>query len=273
VRTARGYSAASPKIYRSLLNTGYAALKRVDRGNFVVTAGTGPYGDPGPGGRRIQPVDFWRRLLAAKTSFDAFSHHPYAIAGPRRRALNPDDAAIPDLGKISRVLHVAQRAGTVSTGQKPFWVTEISWDSRPPDPFGVPEGKHARWLEEAFWFLWRQGVSTVTWFEVRDQAKGIGYEYGNQSGIYLLDGTPKLAATAFRFPFVVERGRPSAAAWGMSPGGQPVVIERLVKGRWQVTATPAVRSDRTFVSTLRAKRGDRFQARAGAETSLTWTVA
>ena len=41
-RTARGYTPASPVIFRDLLNAFYRSVKRVSRENVVVTAGTAP---------------------------------------------------------------------------------------------------------------------------------------------------------------------------------------------------------------------------------------
>jgi hypothetical protein len=210
--------------------------------------------------------------LSKTTNFDAFSHHPYGIRGPLSHALNPDDAAVPDLGKIRGVVRAAERNGTISGERKPLWVTEMSWDSRPADPQGVPEATHARWLEEALWILWKQGVSTVTWFLVRDQPKGPGYEFGNQSGVYLFDGAPKQAATAFSFPFVVERRKGADQIWGMAPSRVRTTVQRRVGTTWRTVAVVTPRGDRTFVAGTSASRGWHYRAVAAGRTSLTWTV-
>lgn len=285
VRKGHGYAAASPGIYRSLLNAGYRAIKAVGKSNFVVTAGTAPYGDLLPGGGRIAPVDFDRRVLClgrtlrrvchAQVHFDAISHHPYAIAGPHRHALNTDDVAVPDLAKLKRVLRAARRLGVTPGGSKQFWVTELSWDSNPPDPEGVPARRHAAWLEDAFYLLWRQGVSTVTWFQILDQPKGRGYPYGNQSGMYLLNGDPKVSATAFRFPFVVERHPNSrATVWGMAPAAHAAVtVERRLGRTWKAIDRAQSGADRVFHFAVRARRGQQWRATAGSTISLTWTVA
>lgn len=50
---------------------------------------------------------------------------------------------------MSRPLRRAQRSGRISPrGRKRLWVTEVSWDSSPPDPRGVPAARHARWSGE-----------------------------------------------------------------------------------------------------------------------------
>ena len=124
-RSRDGWAPASPVIYRELLNAFYAAVKHVSSSNFVVTAGTAPYGDA-PGGQRMRPVAFDRALFCLRDDarltplscpdpphLDALSHHPYGIGGPLWHALNADDAAVPDVSKIARVLHAAERVGHV----------------------------------------------------------------------------------------------------------------------------------------------------------------
>ena len=111
----------------------------------------------------MQPVAFDRALFCLRNNarltpvscpdpphLDALSHHPYGIGGPLWHALNADDVAVPDVYKLARVLHAAERARHVlPAGAKRLWVTELSWDTSPPDPNGVPAAKQARWLEQA----------------------------------------------------------------------------------------------------------------------------
>ena len=203
----------APVRYRKMLNAAYAGLRRAGTGARLVTAGTAPYGDPGRGGHRIMPVRFWRIVFRKTVRFDILAHHPYAIDGPRRRALNRDDVAIPDMRKLTRLTRDAvRRHKLLPRARKRFWVTEMSWDSRPPDPHGVPAARHARWLADAFFVLWKQGVDTVLWFQTRDQAPVPSYAATNQSGVFLRDGRPKPAARAFAFPFSCERPRQAADA-------------------------------------------------------------
>ena len=284
-RTAHGWAAASPAIYRQLLNAFYRAVKRVSASNFVVTAGTAPYGDP-PGGQRMPPVAFDRGLFCLRDDarltplscpdpphLDALSHHPYGIRGPLWHALNPDDAAVPDMYKISRVLHAAERAGHVQpAGPKQLWVTEISWDSSPPDPDGVPIVQQADWLEQALYVLWRQGVNTVLWLQIVDAPPIPNYGSTYQAGLYYLSGAAKPAAEAFRFPFVTQRLKAGEIqAWGRSPTEGNVTIEERRGSRWVVLRRLPVRVDQVFTATLGVRGGAILRARVGAQTSLTWT--
>ena len=280
-----GWTPASPVIYRQLLNAFYGAVKRVSPENFVVTAGTAPYGDP-PGGQRMPPVAFDRALFcleddAALTPLscpnpphlDALSHHPYGIGGPLWHALNSDDAAVPDMYKIARVLHRAERVGHVKGAASPqLWVTEISWDSSPPDPGGVPVARQARWLEQSLYVLWRQGVSTVLWLQIVDAPPVPNYGSTYQAGLYYLNGTAKPAAQAFRFPFVTQRlNGGHIQAWGLAPRGGKLAIEQLRSGRWLVLRRLVVQSGQVFAVVLPVRGRAVLRAQADPETSLTWT--
>ncbi|MGN6869072.1 MAG: hypothetical protein ACTHMY_11795 [Solirubrobacteraceae bacterium] len=280
-----GWAPASPVIYRGLLNAFYRAVKRVSSSNFVVTAGTAPYGDP-PGGQRMPPVAFDRALFCLRNNarltptrcpdpphLDALSHHPYGIQGPLWHALNPDDAAVPDLGKIARVLHAAERAGHVApTGPKALWVTEISWDSSPPDPNGVPVAEQARWLEQALYVLWRQGVDTVLWLQIVDSPPIPSYGRTYQAGLYYLDGTAKPAAEAYRFPFVTRRlDHLHIQLWGRAPQGGRIALEAQRHGRWVVLRRLRVRTGQIFQAVLPTRGRTVLRAQADPDTSLPWT--
>jgi hypothetical protein len=277
--------AASPGIYRGLLNAFYDAVKSVHSSNLVVTGGTAPFGDQ-PGGSRVPPALFVRELLCLHgqrltparcpnpARFDILAHHPYAIGGPLQPAFGVDDVSIPDIGKLTRSLVAAARAGRVfPRGPKQVWVTEFSWDSNPPDPQGVPVGRRARWIEEGFYVLWRQSVDAIAWFVLADQPPVPNYASTYQSGIYYLNGQPKPDLEAFRFPFVVEpasRGR--KVVWGISPRSGTVLVERLQSGRWRTVGSFRTRAHGIFTQTIGLSGGSLMRATVAGETSLQWRV-
>jgi hypothetical protein len=277
---------SSPAIYRGMLNAFYAAVKGVDRGNLVVEGGTAPYGDPEPGGQRLSPALFVRQLLCLNTAlrpaacpnpahFDVLAHHPYAVAGPTAHALLRDDVAIPDLGKLTRPLAVALRTGrALPRAAKQVWVTEFSWDSNPPDPQGVPTATLARWIAESLEILWDQGVDTMVWLNVRDDPPVPDYASTYQSGMFLLDGTAKPGAIAFRFPFVAHRvTRAAIRVWGAAPGSGTVVVERQgAGGVWQTATTRRAPSGRVFTANLALRGRVTIRARLGPAVSLPWSV-
>ena len=280
-----GGRAVAPVLYRRMLNAFYRGVKSVDSRALVVAAGTGPFGDP-PGGQRIPPVIFWRDVLCLGQSgsavraapcpdpahFDVFAHHPYSVGPPTTSALDPDDVSIPDLGKLTGLLHAAERFGTVLPREPhPLWITEVSYDSNPPDPNGVPIAEHARWLEQALAELWREGAQAIFWNQVGDQPPIPNYGSTAQSGVYYLDGAPKPALTAFRFPLVAWRlGRAALEVWGRAPASGRLTIEELQGTRWQSVRTFRVRASATFVTRLATSSRVYLRAKVGGATSLVW---
>jgi len=227
------------------------------------------------GRRRPRPV----RCSGGPVRFDTLAHHPYPGGSDRRKALNPDDVVVPDLGKLTRPLRAAIRGGKVRPRRaKQLWATEISWDSSPPDPRGVPLHRHARYVQGAFYTLWRQGTDVVTWFRLRDEARGRGFEFGLQSGIFFRGATvaqdrPKpLSFRAFRFPFTAYRRRGVAQLWGLAAGRGRVAIERRRGGAWRRLTTLRARGDRLYFAKRRIRKGTLLRARQGSETSLSWRI-
>jgi hypothetical protein len=241
-KSAGGYREASPSMYRALQNAFTRGVHASQPTALSVTAGTAPFGDPQPGGSRIMPARFWRGVLCVSATFkrvsscggadfDVLAHHPYSIRGPRGRALNRDDVSVSDMGKLKRILKSAERLGT-TPGTHGLWVTEVSWDSKPDDPDGVPERTQAQWLSESFMLLWRQGIDTITWYQMRDQA-GPNFAATVQSGTYRANGKPKLSARAFAFPVaIVRRTRNTARVWLRAPAGGTVTLQARRKGQW-----------------------------------------
>lgn len=216
----RGRRTFAPAHYRRMLSAFYRGVKSVRSDALVVTAGTAPFGDPESGGDRIMPARFVRDMLClrrargrlraaacpAPARFDVLAHHPYSVGSPSRRALNADDVSIPDMSKLTTLLRKAEALGRALPRKRHrLWVTEVSYDSSPPDPDGVPVAQHARFVAQTLYLLWRLGVDTITWFQIRDQAPEPSFAATNQSGIYYRDGREKPARRAFRFPFVAER--------------------------------------------------------------------
>jgi hypothetical protein len=138
----------------------------------------------------------------------------------------------------------------------------------------VPLARHARWLDETLYLLWRAGVDTITWFRIVDEAPVPSYGDTNQSGLYRLDGRVKPAARAFRFPFVVEPvpgGGRALEAWGRSPIAGRVTIERRRGARWIAVRRVTAKRHGTFLVRVPASvRPGSLRARVGAERSLVW---
>lgn len=248
----------SPAIYRRLLNQFYTAVKSVNRSNKILSAGLAPNGNSSA----VAPMEFARRMLCmtgrakpkptrqkCAVKLDIFDMHPYTSGGPTHKAAGPDNVQLGDLRKLKRLIAAADRAGRIKGDNRhtPLWVTEMSWDSRGPDPGGVPMHLLKRWTSEAIFRSWQAGVSRFFWYSLRDQDKdGLPWNATAQSGLYFRGNTveedrAKPILQAFRFPFVAfPRGRKAIFVWGRNPQakGGWVSIQRFRNGRWQ-KLTPA----------------------------------
>lgn len=279
-----GKRLVGPGLYRDLLNSFYAGVKGVQPTATVLGGSLAPFGDL-PGGHRTPPVQFLRDLLCLRgerltplrcphpAHLDALSDHPIAVGAPSASALSPLDASTPDLGRLTRVLHRAERLRLVRpAGHRPLWVTEFWYDSNPPDPRGVPLYRQARWYEQDLFMFWRQGARVALTLQLRDSPRGKGYPYTSQSGIFFLDGRPKPAYTAFRFPLVARRlGRDGVLIWGIAPNPGRVRVQVRRGGRWRTVAVVRARGrSHPFVVRLRLHLPAALRARLGAERSLVW---
>jgi len=258
------------KWYRSMLNASADAIHSVHADNIVIAGETSPFGTVNASKGATSPLYFMERVLCiaekktkkktknaktrvvtisyksackTKTKFDVWSHHPYTQSGPTGRSMRPGNVSLGDMGNMRAVLNTAIRAGHIKSKTKVrLWATEFSWDSKPPDPKGVPAALEARWVSEALYRLWSNGVSLVVWLELRDQPfpdsfYQSGLYYANPAGI--ASDSPKPALRSFRFPFValpqLVKGKKTAVVWGRTPTSKKVtvLIERKTAGKWK----------------------------------------
>lgn len=247
--------AVSADLYRNLLNTFYAAVKSVDPTNLVIAAGLGPIAVPQ---YTIGPMRFARELLCMRgrkrprptggdcgggVDFDIFDVHPYTTGSPTHEG-GIDDVELGDLPKLTALLRAADRADRINSAFKhtPLWVSEISWDSKPPDPGGLSFRILNRWTSEALFRVWSAGIDHVFWYSLRDfppDPSRPPYE-STESGLFFRGATPaqdvpKPNVQAFRFPFVAYPRRRGLWCWGRTPNGKPgeVEIQVRTKGRWR----------------------------------------
>lgn len=292
-------AALSPGIYRSLLNAFYQSVKSVSASNYVAMAGTAPYSapncQPGLDNYRISPVTFDQDVFCLDSSnqpaqgcstpayLDAIDSHPYAppnVPGPCGNTLcSPTwnaptgDVAVPDVHELRTTLSAAIRAGTVLPARiKGVWATELGWDTSPTDPNGETPATEARWLEQAFYLLWKQGVSTILWWKLADSASFGGWP--DASGEFTAGGAAKPSATAYRFPFLTNRANKSTVSvWGRAPKAGTLRVERRAGQGWKTVVRFHVAAREVFQLNLAQKTGATFRAQVGGVTSLTWKQA
>jgi hypothetical protein len=247
----------APAHYRRMLNAFYDAVKAVDPGATVVTAGTAPDGDPRDGAGRMMPVRFWQSFLCLgvpprlapaacpdPARFDVLAYHPLSIAAPRRPAAELG-VGIADLGKLRHLLDVARQTDRVcKTGPARIWVTEMNWNSTPDRGAGGTPAQLVRWIPQALHMLWLQGVDLVTWQLLRDppdkplHPAGL-WSFDPAAPLDLARDRAKPHLAAFRFPLVAQRlDHRRARVWSLLPAAGPrvAVLERVRGGRWRRVA-------------------------------------
>ncbi|MBN8868940.1 MAG: hypothetical protein J0H66_03560 [Solirubrobacterales bacterium] len=273
-RNARGVP-VSPRLYRTLLNRFYEAVKSVDSRNIVISAGLAP----NPNHWALAPLDFARRLFCmvgrakpkptrAKCTVkaDIVDMHPYTSGGPTHKALNLDGIQLGDLGKLKKLVAAADRAHRIKGmyARTPLWVTEMSWDSNRPDPGGVPMNLLRRWTSQAVYQAWKAKVARFFWYSLRDQSpNGLPWSATTQSGLYFRGDTveqdrAKPILQAFRFPFVAfGKGKKAIFVWGRNPQAQRgwVSIQRFRHGRWQKLKPVMADSGGLFRRVIRVPAG------------------
>jgi len=258
----------------------------------VLAAGTGPFGDLYPGQNRLGPALFDRTLFCETTRhgqltasrscpsvrFDGWAHHTYPLGPPTRHARNANDVVVPDMRKLTQIMAAARRAGLVkAAAASNVWITEMSWDSF-PDPNGLTLDQQAKYMEGAFYVLWKSGVKHILWWNSRDDAQGSDWNATLQSGIFLrgadpsLD-TPKPSYTAYHFPFTAYRSQGVASLWAFPPAAGPVTVQALTgAGTWTTVATLTPKGGGVDTGSLRVGQGTSLRAVQGGEISLTWTT-
>lgn len=246
----------SAQLYRTLINTFYEAVKSVNSSNLVLIGGLGPIGVPG---YTVGPMKFARLLLCMSgrrnpkptagnceggVDFDIFDIHPYTTGGPTHKG-NADDVELGNLGELQELLKAADRAGRIhgQSKQTPLWITEFSWDSKPPDPGGVPMRTLDRWTAQALYLAWKAGVSHFFWLALADGARTPGEPFSQsiEAGLFFRGDSPagerpKQMQTAFRFPFVAfPRTGGKLSYWGRTPTseGGKVTIEVQKGAAWR----------------------------------------
>ena len=306
---------AAPRIYRALADAAWGALQATGHGGDTILVGeTAPKGVRSRGVKRqMKPLPFVRfmycvdrklrplrgsraaeqdceppdRFAAAHPALFAatgFAHHPYELLlAPDTKQADRDFVTLASLGRLTRALDKIFRAYGVAR-RLPLYLTEYGYQTDPPDVLnGVSFAQQARYLNQSEYIAYRNPrVRTLAQFLLYDDKAPIGLTF--QSGLRLLDGTPKPALDAYKLPLwvpraKVRRGR-SVRVWGMvratRPGAAPeATVEFRPKGsaRWRVLRTLQVRNQRGyFVAKLRPRRGGRVRIRAAGLTSRTQKV-
>ena len=272
--------AFAPTWYRSMLNAAADAIHGVNSSNVVIAGETAPFGTASASRSQTMPITFIEKVLCVrekkvvnkktkavtysyksacknKVKFDVWAHHPYTQGGPTTKAKAHGNASLGDMGDMRNVLNAAIKANHIVTNGKPrLWVTEFSWDSKPPDPKAVPIALETRWVSQMLYEMRNSGVSLVTWFILRDEPTATSYF---QSGLYsygsdISNDKAKPLLRAFRFPFVALPNTTSGKTllWGRTPKSKSgkVFIERKSGRKWVKLKTLSANGSGIFKASI-----------------------
>ena len=261
----------SPTLYRSMVNAVADSVHAVNPSNLVLAGELAPF-------RRITtdrnhaipPLTFMRSMLCLSTTtpvhrtcntpakFDVWTHHPYSNSGPYGKAPTSGGVELGDLPKMNKLLQTAERLGAIASARPvQFWVTEVGWDSNPPNTKGVPLGLEARWVAETMYQMWKSGVTVGIWFLLQDRPISTPF----QSGLYfrssspLADAQAKPLLTPFSFPFVAYlKSHGDVQIWGRDTTSdmRDVTIQEQTRagGLWKTVATVTSNNYGIFRATL-----------------------
>jgi hypothetical protein len=289
--------------YRSVVNAFAAGVHKVSKANVVVAGGLAPFRQKTARYNTQAPLTFMRSLLCVamgnpkakkkklrkphatcknRTDFEVWAHHPYTFQGPFGHAAKKDEVSLGDLPRMRAVLKAAVRLHhVVSTRPVQFWVTEFTWATNPPRRSAAPIKLQARWTAEAFYQMWRSGVSLATWFVLQDLASPSFY----QSGLFfhsssLEHARAKPTRTAFRFPFVAIRSKRTVLVWGRDATSKKALVtiqlRHGARGKWRTVAK--IRANGSGIFTVKklkltAKKTDWLRAKApGSGVSLAFSL-
>ena len=187
------WRAAAPAAYAHICNAVYAGVHLAGGPEQVACGATAPRGSNAPSSSRpsISPLAFLKAAKAAgMRTFDAWAHHPYYGIPFEKPSTRARGSAI-ELGNINELVDTVTRL----YGDKPIWITEYGYQTKPPDPyFGVSWAKQAAYVKQAYAIAKRNPrIDLFTWFLLRDNPS-IG---GWQSGLETVDGKKKPSYDAF----------------------------------------------------------------------------
>lgn len=172
-------------------------VRRADAGVLVVGPATASFGR---GDRFATSPRRFAGYLAdhgAAALLDVYSHHAYTPGGSAHRA----PGATPDRPETTVTLGNLDALLTLFP-DRPFYVTEFGYSTRPSIAFGwfsVSEALQARYLRQAYAVAGRYPqVELLVWYLVVDQTlPGLPADTGVYTGLRRADGTRKPSWRAY----------------------------------------------------------------------------
>jgi hypothetical protein len=141
----------------------------------------------------VGPIGFLRAMhQAGVRRLDAYAHQPHPSGRGEAPWAKPKNRTAVTLGNIDRLVGEVTR----HWGTKPIWLTELGYETSPPDRvYGVSLQRQAEYLTAATRIAQRHPrIEMLIWFLLRDEPRFRGW----QSGLLTFGGEEKPAFAAFR---------------------------------------------------------------------------
>jgi hypothetical protein len=169
-----------PRTWVKMSNTGYRSFKREDPGTPVLV------GEPAPNARTtnaVNPGAFFRNALCLTASWrsqngssacrtkllaDGFAIHTHDFfQSPLARRVPRDAWTMGNLDTTMQQIRALARAGRISgAAARNVHITEFSY--RTHGSARTPDRRAAVWLRQAWGYAKREGVRSMTWYQLQD---------------------------------------------------------------------------------------------------------
>lgn len=252
----RGFTPASPAIYRQLYLKAYSGLRQAGVSAPILLGELAPRGNRMRVDGTIAPLRFLRAALCldgryrkarkcGRVPTQGIAIHPYTTAvGPRFQPANPDDVTIGVLDRLVKAVDRAARAGALPR-RLPIYITEFGVQSYPDKIFGVPLAAQSDYRSIAEQIAYKNPrVRSFSQYLLRDDRTVRGSHSAFESGLFLYkDGKPKPSFYGFRLPLTVTKARGGKVAlWGLvrPARGRAGKVEIQIRDRgkgWRRLAT------------------------------------
>jgi hypothetical protein len=260
----------APHHYRAMVQAAYPRIKAADPGSLALIGELASIGSRVRGIRRgVRPLAFLRTMACRDSRYramrsgsckgftpvigDAIGHHPYQILlAPNRPSRAADEAAIGDGPRLLRVLDRLRRTGglrTPSNRKFNVYYTEFGYQTKPPDPSGVPLGLQSAWLQLSSYIAYKTPrVKEINQFRLTDgRISGSGPAAFSefQSGLLFRNRRRKPAFLSFPHPFVISGNR----FWGhVRTGSRSRILVQRKTGRGYFTTYQGTANSRGYFS-------------------------
>ena len=224
---------ASPRIYRSLYQAGYAGLVASGLKNPKVLFGeTAPFGQEHLGRgesskREVAPLAFMREALCLNSHYRksggcgelkmyGYSTHPYTYPAQQGVSYRPPDynqVTIGTLSRLSNALNLAANAHAIPA-HLPILLTEFGVQSK-PNFEGVGLEEQAEYQSDAEKIAWENPrVTAFSQYLLADETAHGGFS-GYRTGLETAGGGRKPLYYSWPIPLVVSRSGSGYSLWGL----------------------------------------------------------